>query len=110
MPEILDKILIMWISLELSVLLLIQLLAHTFFVQFEIGAHPLKRIMKWLVIDGVTIGLYFLVGHYALIFPLATMLIALTIHLVVCRKWWVDPFRATPKKKYYEMRGWKWEE
>jgi hypothetical protein len=51
------------------------------------GTHPLKRIMKWLVIDGITIGLYFLVGHYALIFPLATILIALTIHFTVCRKW-----------------------
>jgi hypothetical protein len=110
MPEILDKILILWLPLELSVLLLIQLLAHTFFVQFEIGIHPLKRIMKWLVLDGITIGLYFLVGHYALIFPLATIFIALTIHFVVCRKWWVDPFRATPKKRYYEMRGWKLEE
>jgi hypothetical protein len=36
--------------------------------------------------------------------------LGLVVHLVWCRKNGIDPLRATPRRRYYEMRGWDWPE
>lgn len=100
----------MSIELELGVLLLIQLTGSAFFARFEVETPAMRKIFKWLMIDGITIGLYYLVGHYAIIFPLAMICLGTTTHIVICKKNGIDPLRATPRKKYYELRKWKWEE
>jgi len=100
----------MGIELELAILLIIQLLGTSFFARFEVETPASKKIVKWLLIHGITIGLFFLVRHYALIFPLFMILLGTTFHIRICRKNGIDPIKATPRKKYYELRGWKWEE
>ncbi len=100
----------MAIELELGVLLIIQLTGTSIFARFEIETPAWRKIMKWLIVDGATIGLFFAIRHYALLFPLLILIIGTTAHFFICRKNGIDPLKATPRKKYYELRGWKLED
>lgn len=100
----------MGIELELAVLLLLQLLASSFFARFEVETPPFRKLTKWLVIHAITIGLYYWVGHWALWFPALMLVAGTSLHFWACRKHGFDPFRATPRREYYRFRGWKWEE
>ena len=51
-------------------MLVIQLLASALFGHFEVETPAWQKILKWLILDGITIGLYFLIGHFALLFPI----------------------------------------
>jgi hypothetical protein len=98
------------IEIELVVLLILQTLGTSFFSKFEAETPVIKRLMKWMILNGVTIGSYFLVGHLSLIFPLFIMALGATFHFTYCKKNAIHPLNATPRKKYYELRGWKWQE
>ena len=100
----------MGVEIELVELLIVQLLASNFFGRFEVETPALRKIIKWLIIDGLTIGLYYWLGHWALLFPLLAMIPGTIYHFNWCKKNGIDPIKATPKKKYYQLRGWKWEE
>ncbi len=100
----------MGIELELAELLIIQLLASNFLGRFEIETPAFRKIIKWLIIDGITIGLYFAFGHWAAAFPIVGMIPGTIYHFIWCKKNGINPFKATPRKKYYQLRGWKWEE
>lgn len=100
----------MGIELELGTLLIVQLLGTTLFARFEIETPALRKLLKWFMLHLVTVGLYFLIGHYALLFPVTILIAGTTVHITWCRKNGIDPLRAVPRKKYYELRGWKWEE
>lgn len=97
-------------EIELIELMVIQLVWGTFFARFEIEVSAIIRITKWLIVDGITIGLFFLVGHWATIFPLIALIQGTIFHLIWCKKNGIDPLKATPRKKYYQLRKWKWEE
>ena len=98
----------MGVELELGLLLILQLVGTSIFGHFEGETPAWKKLSKWLFIDSVTVGLFFVVGHYALIFPLLILILGLFFHFYFCRKHGIDPIKATPRKKYYELRGWKW--
>lgn len=100
----------MGIELEFSELLIIQLLAFVFFGQFEVETPALRRIGKWLFIYGLTIAIYYLFKHWAAIVPGLAIIPGTIYHIYWCKKNGIDPIKATPKKKYYQLRGWKWEE
>ena len=100
----------MGIELELSILLVVQLFGTSFFARFEVETPAWRKIVKWLVMDAVTIGLYYLIGHWSLLLPLLMLTIGTTFHFIWCKKNGIDPLKATPKRKYYELRKWKWEE
>ncbi len=93
---------------ELVTLLFIQLLGSTIFAVFELETPIWKKLLKWSMLDAITIGLYFLTGHWALLFPTIILITGITVHVRFCRKHGIDPLKATPRKKYYELRGWKW--
>ncbi len=95
---------------ELITLLCIQLLGSTLFAVFELETPIWRKLLKWLTLDAITIGLYFLIGHWALLFPAIILITGITVHLRFCRKHHIDPLKATPRKKYYELRGWKWKD
>jgi hypothetical protein len=97
-------------EIELIVLLTLQILANAFFGRFEGETPGWQKAMKWLALLGITLGLYRLVGHYSLIFPLGIVVLALSLHFYGCKKNGIHPFKATPRRKYYEMRGWEWKE
>ena len=98
------------IDLELVVLLVLQTLGTSLFARFEAETPATKRLIKWTILIGGTVGLYFVVGHWALLFPGTMMALGTTYHFIFCRREGIHPLYATPRKKYYELRGWKWQE
>jgi hypothetical protein len=100
----------MGIELELIALLIIQTTFISAFAKFEAETPFIKKIIKWFIIDGITIGLYYGVGHWAVIFPFIGIIPGTIFHFSWCKKNGINPLKATPKRKYYELRGWKWEE
>jgi dolichyl-phosphate-mannose--protein O-mannosyl transferase len=98
----------MGIELELFVLLVFAVLGQSTFARFEIETPASRKIFKWLSIIGLTLGLYRLVGHWALLLPVGVGIAGTTFHVVWCRRNGIDPLRATPARKYYELRGWQW--
>lgn len=100
----------MGIELELTVLLIIQTTFISAFAKFEVETPLTRKLIKWFIIDGITIGLYFVVGHWAVIFPILGLVPGTIYHFNWCKKNGINPLKATPRRKYYESRGWKWEE
>ena len=98
------------IEIELAVLLTLQTLGTTIFAKFETETPLIKRLLKWIILTGGTLGLYVAIGHWALLFPLLIMALGTTFHFLYCRKHGIHPLKATPRKKYYQLRGWSWPE
>ena len=97
------------IELELFILLLLSNLGIAF-AKFEIATQRWRKVFKWMILHGCTIGLYFFVGHWALVFPLLALGAGCIVHATWCRKHEIDPWNATPRERYYELRGWPaWE-
>ncbi len=98
------------IELEIGLLLIIQTVFISAFAKFEVETPLWKKLPKWFFIDGITIGLYFWFGHWAILFPILALIPGTLYHFYWCRKNGIHPLKATPKKKYYKLRNWKWEE
>ncbi len=98
----------MGIELELALLFVAQTIGTGIFAAFEVETPAWRKITKWLVMAAITLGLYRVVGHWSLVFPLFFLLVGISFHLFWCRKHGIDPLRATPRRKYYELRGWPW--
>lgn len=96
----------MGIELELSFLLALVTLGQVGFGQFEVETSKVRRLIKWAFVYATTIGLYLVVGHWALAFPLVMAAIGLGFHFWWCGRNGIHPWRATPRRRYYELRGW----
>ena len=97
-------------KLELATLLAFSILGQGIFARFEIETPPWRKILKWSIVVTLTLGLYAVAGHWALLFPVAAGLAGTTFHFLWCRSHGIDPLRATPARRYYELRGWQWPE
>ena len=100
----------MGIELELAVLLALQTFGMSIFARFEVETPALRGIAKWGIVILGTVGLSTWIGHWSLAFPLGMAALGLTVHFVYCRKHGFDPIKATPRRRYYEFRGWEWQE
>ena len=98
------------IELELGILLGLLLIGCEIFAPFEIETAAWRKILKWTILIGITLGLTRLIGHWALMAPLALGGLGLTFHFWWCRKNGIHPLRATPRRRYYQLRGWEWHE
>jgi len=98
----------MGIELELGVLLAFAVIGQSTFARFEIETPAIRKIIKWFTMVALTLGLYRLVGHWALLMPLVMGAAGTTFHFIWCRRNGIDPLRATPTRRYYELRGWAW--
>ena len=98
----------MGIELELAVLLVFAVIGQSTFARFEIETPATRKIVKWFMMAGLTLMLYRFVGHWALIVPVVLGVAGTTFHFIWCRRNGIDPLRATPARKYYELRGWRW--
>ena len=96
--------------MSLSTLLLILIAAQTLgtsiFARFEIETPIPRRIFKWALFHAGTIALHAWAGGWALLVPAAFLCLGIAVHIVVCRKYGFHPIYATPRRKYYEFRGW----
>jgi hypothetical protein len=97
-------------ALELGTLLLLSIVGTSFFAVFEVETPGWRKALKWVVVCGSTVLLSRVVGHWALLLPAVAGGIGTTFHFVWCRRHGIDPVRATPRKRYYELRGWAWPE
>lgn len=100
----------MGVELELGVLLLIQLLGTSLFGKFEVETPVFRKIFKWLLIDGITLALYYWINHFSLLVPALMLMVGTFVHFRTCLKNGINPLDATPRKKYYALRGWPWKE
>jgi|SRR5262245_24524853 len=98
----------MGIELELAVLLALSIVGQSTFARFEIETPAVRKILKWFVLAAVTLGLSRVIGHWAILVPVALGTAGATFHLIWCRRNGIDPIRATPARKYYQLRGWSW--
>ena len=98
----------MGIELELAALLFMLCVGMSVFVRFEVETPAWRKLLKWAIIIFGTLGLYAVAGHWSLIFPVLGMAGGGVVHVVWCRKHSIHPVHATPRRKYYELRGWTW--
>ena len=98
------------IQVELTVLLVLQTLGTAIFARFEIETPVWKRLSKWAILIVGTLGLYFLIGHWSLLLPLTAAVLGSSFHFAYCQRQQIHPLYATPRRRYYELRGWKWQE
>ena len=98
------------IELELGVLLGLVILGQSIFDRFEVETATWRKILKWGIVAGLTLALYAWVGHWSLLLPIAAATLGTTVHFVWCRKNGIHPIRATPRRRYYQLRGWEWTE
>lgn len=100
----------MGIALELWVLLAVAVLGQSIFAPFEVETPAWRKIVKWGLVVGVTLTISQVAGHWALLVPLFGGVAGVLGHSVWCRQHGIDPLRATPRRKYYALRGWTWQE
>ena len=98
----------MGINLELFVLLIISVIGQNTFARFEIEIPAWRKILKWFCVIGATLGLYSVIRHWALLLPIGLGTAGVVYHFVWCRRNGIHPLRATPARRYYELRGWAW--
>ena len=94
--------------IELVVLLVVAVIGSACFAPFEVETPAWREIVKWGVAIGLTLGLKSLVRHWALLLPVLGGIAEATGHYLWCRRHQIDPLRATPRRRYYDLRGWDW--
>lgn len=100
----------MGIELELVVLLIVSVLGSAIFAPFELETPAWRKVLKWGIVIGITLGLAQVAGHWALLVPALGATVGITGHTVWCRRNGIHPLHATPRRKYYALRGWTWRE
>ncbi len=96
---------------ELLTLLIIHVLGVSVFGKFESETAWWKLTLKWVIILALTYTVYSFYGHVGAFSLFAFMLaVSLSVHFIWCKRKGVHPIKATPKRKYYELRNWKWTE
>jgi type II secretory pathway component PulF len=95
---------------ELAGLLAIAILGSARFAVFEVETPWWRKALKWAVITAVTLALSAAVGHWAVLFLVVAGIAGIAVHFWWCRKHGIDPVHATPRRRYYELRGWAWRE
>lgn len=93
-------------ALELAVLLALAVIGPGVFAVFEVETPAWRKVLKWSFLSGLTLWLYTFIGHWSLMVPGFGLVAGTTFHYWWCRKNGIDPLRATPRKRYYELRGW----
>lgn len=100
----------MGIELELAILLAVHVIGTSVFGVFEAETPWWRLALKWTIVAGLTVLVYRWAGHWALLVLLVPALAGTAFHFFWCKKHGIHPLRATPRRKYYELRGWDWQE
>lgn len=98
-------------EIELLTLFLMHTVGASIFGRFEVETAWWRLTLKWLFALGITYVLFLYFGHTgALIFLGVLFVSGLVFHFAWCKKNGIHPLHATPRKKYYQLRKWNWEE
>ena len=98
----------MGVELELGMLLGLAIVGQSVFAVFEVETAAWRKIVKWAALSAATLALYGASGHWALIVPVAGGALGASFHFWWCRRHGIHPLRATPRRRYYRLRGWPW--
>ena len=98
----------MW--MEVAVVAIIFAVGNILFGHWEAETPKGRRLLKFLLITGLTVALSAALGRpWALAFLGVLVLAALIVH-----GWWlpwchgINGWTGEPKEKYYALRGWKY--
>ena len=100
----------MGIELELATLLALHVFGTSIFIAFEVETPWWRLVLKWALATAVTLLVYAWAGHWALLAAVAPAAGGAFFHFTWCRRNGIHPTRATPRRRYYELRGWPWPE
>ena len=100
----------MGIELEWFTLFALCAAGNAWFGVFETDTPPWRRALKWGLVGLLTWGVYEAAGHWALLAALLPAGAGLAFHFAWCRRNGIDPLDATPRRKYWALRGWEWKE
>jgi hypothetical protein len=96
------------IEAEFAALFAVAALGSSFFDKFETETPAARKLARWVLAAALTLGAYAWIGHWALAVLLGFALIGTVTHLIWCRMNAIQPLKAEPRRRYYELRGWKW--
>lgn len=100
----------MGFEIELALLLGLHIIGTAVFGRFEAETSAWRKIFKWTILTGLTFAVYQFSGHWALFVPLFGVGSGLIFHFYWASKNQIHPINATPRRRYYELRGWQWSE
>ncbi len=96
--------------MEVAVVATIFAVGNIVFGHWEAETPKWRRVLKFLLILGLTLGLSAALGRlWAFLFLGSLALLALIVH-----GWWlprrhgINGWTGEPKEKYYALRGWKY--
>ena len=96
-------------SYELLALFIFHTLGFSVFGKFQTETAWWKLTLKWMVILMLIYCLYYFFGHtITLLTILLLAIIGVAGHTWWCIKNQIHPLNATPRRRYYELQGWKW--
>ncbi len=98
------------VELEWAALFVVAALGASLFDRFEIETPAWKKLLRWALAAGVTIGAYQFVGRWALAVLAAFAILGWSVHFIWCARNRIHPLTAEPRRRYYELRGWRWPE
>ena len=98
----------MGIEIELAVLLAVAVMGQSTFAVFEVETPAWRKVLKWAIVIGLTLGLTRMIGHWSLVLPITAGIAGVVGHSIWCRRHGIDPIHGTPRRRYYELRGWAW--
>ena len=100
----------MGIELEWFTLLVLHVLGTSIFNVFEVETPWWRLTLKWAILIALTYLVYTFFGHWALAVGFTGAGVGAVVHFSWCRRHGIDPVRATPRRKYYQLRGWVWQD
>ena len=96
---------------ELLALFALHTVGVAVFGRFESETPWWRLVMKWTIILGLIWWISTAFGQAAALYVILAMtFLGVGFHFIWCRKNGIHPVTATPRKKYYELRGWTWKE
>lgn len=93
---------------EWAALFVLCALGTSLFDRFEIETPAWKKLCRWGLAAALTIGTTPFFGHGALIVLGVFAILGGSVHLWWCLRHGIHPLRATPRRRYYALRGWAW--
>jgi hypothetical protein len=95
---------------ELLTLLIVAILGQSAFAVFEVETARWRKLLKWTLVVALTLGARPLIGHAAVAIPIVLGVAGVAFHVWWCRRNGIHALDATPRKRYYQLRGWRWVE
>jgi hypothetical protein len=93
--------------LEIAVVSIFFLLGNIYFGHFEERSPKWRKVLKYVITLGLTIGISIFAGRvYAFAILGLSLLPVIYVHGFLLPKKGINGWTGEPKAKYYEFRGW----